>query len=161
MGKKPTIDFKMREVLDGTEELYTQNENYEPKEQKFRLRTVMTYILDFLFQNLPRAINGLTLNDDREYELGGRLEKDTQIDSQSFTPFEIEDMIDLGLVMNWEGNKPKEISFSDGDNRYVKNLQKKLEDMKIKTSNNKNADMKVNCNFKNFEYYKELQKHVK
>jgi hypothetical protein len=84
MGKKPTIDFITREELDGTEELYTQNENYEPKEQKFTLRSVMNYVLDFFQQNLPQAINGLTLNTEKNYELGGTLIKDTQIDADTF-----------------------------------------------------------------------------
>ena len=44
MGKKPHISFPWREELDGTEEFYTQNAAYDPKEQKFTLEQVKAWI---------------------------------------------------------------------------------------------------------------------
>jgi len=35
MAKIPHIDFKSRDVLDGTEEIYTQNLNYDPEEPQY------------------------------------------------------------------------------------------------------------------------------
>ncbi len=45
MAKIPHIDFKERDVLDGTEEIYTQNLNYDPKEQKFTVGQLEEHIL--------------------------------------------------------------------------------------------------------------------
>ena len=45
MGKKPHISFPWREELDGSEEFYTQNAAYDPKEQKFSLEQVKAWIL--------------------------------------------------------------------------------------------------------------------
>ena len=52
MGKKPHISFPWRKLLDGTEELYTQNAAYDPAEQKFTLAQVKDWIL----KNKPAQI---------------------------------------------------------------------------------------------------------
>jgi|GEM_PF-2411630 len=44
-GKKPHLEFGQRADLDGSEELYTQNANYSPTEQKFTLAQVKEWIL--------------------------------------------------------------------------------------------------------------------
>ncbi len=43
-GKKPHLDFSPRPVLDGSEELYSQNAAWENKEQKFTLAQVREWI---------------------------------------------------------------------------------------------------------------------
>lgn len=43
--KKPHLDFPFRPRLDGSEELYTQNKNYRPPEQKFTLDQVRDWVI--------------------------------------------------------------------------------------------------------------------
>lgn len=43
-GKKPHIDFSPRPVLDGSEELYSQNAAWQNTEQKFTLTQVREWI---------------------------------------------------------------------------------------------------------------------
>ncbi len=43
-GKKPHLDFSPRPVLDGSEELYSQNAAWENTEQKFTLTQVREWI---------------------------------------------------------------------------------------------------------------------
>ena len=43
-GKKPHLDFSPRPVLDGSEELYSQNAAWENTEQKFTLAQVREWI---------------------------------------------------------------------------------------------------------------------
>ena len=45
MAKTPHIDFALRETLDGTEELYSQNGGWEPAEQKFTVAQLAAHIL--------------------------------------------------------------------------------------------------------------------
>lgn len=51
MAKKPHLDFKLREELDGNEEIYTQHQDFQPHEQKFTLSQVKAWILQDLKQH--------------------------------------------------------------------------------------------------------------
>ena len=79
MAKKPHIDFPLRENLDGSEELYSQNTNWEPAEQKFTVSDLATHILAQI--SPAPAANGLTFSEG--YELGGILSKNTTLDAST------------------------------------------------------------------------------
>ncbi|RLF32451.1 MAG: hypothetical protein DRN07_05020 [Thermoplasmata archaeon] len=82
------------------------------------------------------------------------------VDKHSFTPFEVEDMLELGLIMNWDGRKPTHVAVKNGSTRYIQDIQKRLEDMGITPSDDE-ADMVMNCSFNECEYYQKLRKHMR
>ena len=82
------------------------------------------------------------------------------VDRHSFTPFEVEDMLELGLIMNWDGRKPTHVAVKNGSTRYIQDIQKRLEDMGITPSDDE-ADMVMNCSFNECEYYQKLRKHMR
>ena len=43
--KIPHLDFGSRTTITGEEEIYTQNQNFDPKEQKFTVDVLKKYLL--------------------------------------------------------------------------------------------------------------------
>ena len=85
-----------------------------------------------------------------------------KIDEKSFTPFEVEDMLDLGILMNMEGRKPRKIAFLNGnESKYIEKLRKRIEEMGVKITGEKDAEMLINCDFVEHEYYKRIKRYVK
>lgn len=80
-----------------------------------------------------------------------------KMDENSFTPFEVEDMIETGIITNWNGEKPKKAVFYGEENEYIKRLKKKLEEIGIEISD-KEGDMIINCKFFENEYYKKIKR---
>lgn len=81
-------------------------------------------------------------------------------DTDSFTPFEVEDMLELGMVMNWEGKKPQHVAVKNGSTRYMQDIKKRIEEMGITISEEEMTDMVINCSFKECDYYQKLKKYL-
>ena len=84
------------------------------------------------------------------------------IDSNAFTPFEVEDMLNLGILMNFDGKKVESAAFlNDKNNKYIKELKERLVENGVKIVEGNNADMLINCDMKEIEYYKKLKRILK
>lgn len=85
MGKTPHLDFQNRSEIDGSEELYTQNESYNPKEQKFTVNQLAGFILSQLGDGQNGNASGANgLNGTGTIELGGNLNKPTTVNAGDF-----------------------------------------------------------------------------
>lgn len=85
------------------------------------------------------------------------------VESGSFTPFELEDMLNLGIVMDIKGEKPKSVAFinQDSEHQYINRLKQRLEANGITLASDKvKADMLVNCQRHEYEYYKKIAKNL-
>ncbi len=83
-----------------------------------------------------------------------------KMDENSFTPLEVEDMIEMGMITNWDGKKPKNAIFLyEKENEYIKKLKEKLKKEGISIiDKDRDGDMIINCKFLENEYYRKIKK---
>ncbi|MEM2934835.1 MAG: hydrogenase iron-sulfur subunit [Candidatus Thermoplasmatota archaeon] len=75
-----------------------------------------------------------------------------------FTPFEIEDMLDLGIIMDFNGKKIRKICFLNFErNKYFEELKKRILEKGIEICE---SDFKVDFRFYETGYYKKIKKMV-
>lgn len=82
-----------------------------------------------------------------------------EINEDAFTPFEIEDMMKLGILMDFEGRKIDKVAFiNENDTNYIKKLKEKLKEKGIEVCN---EGVAINCKFYENEYYRMLKRYRK
>jgi len=73
-----------------------------------------------------------------------------------FNPFEIEDMLDLGIIMDFKGEKVKKIGLLNFEkNKYFEELKKRIIASGIEIADD--ADFKVDFRYSESDYYKKIK----
>ncbi|MBC7128741.1 MAG: hydrogenase iron-sulfur subunit [Thermoplasmatales archaeon] len=87
------------------------------------------------------------------------IDPEIRFNYEFFTPFEIEDMLDLGIIMNFNGEKLKKLCFLNfEENKYFEELKKRIIASGIEIADD--ADFKVDFRYSESDYYKKIRRMI-
>ena len=87
------------------------------------------------------------------------IDPEIRFNYEFFTPFEIEDMLDLGIIMNFNGEKLKKLCFLNfEENKYFEELKKRIIASGIEVADD--ADFKVDFRYSESDYYKKIRRMI-
>ncbi|MCR9288589.1 MAG: hypothetical protein NXI23_14535 [Bacteroidetes bacterium] len=137
MGKTPHLDFQNRSEIDGSEELYTQNEGYNPKEQKFTVNQLAGFILSQLGDGQNGNASGANgLNGIGTIELGGNLNKPTTVNAGDFNLNLKKGSVQLVLSQtDKEGNQSANLLGENTNGNFAQMAATKIGQARLMASN--------------------------
>ncbi len=98
---------------------------------------------------------------EKEFEIIAKsieIDPEIKFNHEFFTPFEIEDMLDLGIIMDFNGEKLKKICFLNfEENKYFEKIKKKILKNGIEIGE---GNFKVDFWFSESDYYKKIRKWI-